>query len=84
MSNAASEYDLNKLYGGIVAALLGTVAAFAAIFPRLGSYSLSVVLFIIISVSYGAMMLGSSYVEEEQHFWFWAATGWILVLFVKE
>lgn len=28
-------------------------------------------------------MFASSYVEEEQHFWYWAATGWLALLAIK-
>lgn len=36
-----------------------------------------------ISLLYGIMMFASSYVEEEQHFWYWATTAWLMLLWVK-
>lgn len=36
-----------------------------------------------ISLLYGFMMFASSYVEEEHHFWYWATTAWLTLLWVK-
>lgn len=36
-----------------------------------------------ISLLYGIMMFASSYVEEEQHFWYWATTAWLMLLWLK-
>lgn len=37
-----------------------------------------------ITLAYGMMMFASSYVEEEQHFWYWATTAWLMLLWVKK
>jgi hypothetical protein len=30
------------------------------------------------------MMFASSFVEEEQHFWYWSASGWLAYLYFAE
>lgn len=39
---------------------------------------------VLISSTYGGMMFASSYVEEEQHFWYLLASSWGVYLFIKE
>jgi ethanolaminephosphotransferase len=80
MSSAASNYDLTRL-------LLGTGIAFASvILAALASPNGSLLLntdgafALLLTALYGVMMFASSYVEEEQHFWYWIAGGWIVYL----
>ena len=35
------------------------------------------------TTAYGIMMFASSYVEEEQHFWYWIASAWIAWQYLK-
>jgi hypothetical protein len=83
MSSTASNYDMPKLLIGqsiaSLAALLGVIAAFPTLSDSLKSSSP----FICIILLYGIMMFASSYVEEEQHFWYWAATAWLVLLSIK-
>jgi len=37
----------------------------------------------IITTAYMITMFASSYVEEEQQFWYWIMAGWMIVLFLK-
>lgn len=39
--------------------------------------------FAIVTIAYGVMMFASSYVEEEQQFWYWACSGWLMLLAIK-
>lgn len=39
--------------------------------------------FLLTCVLYGVMMFASSYVEEEQQFWYWATSAWMVVLMTK-
>jgi len=84
MSSAASSYDLGRLGAGVliagVAALFAVAASFQAIFAS-GNTGLA---FVAVTLSYGAMVFASSYVEEEQHFWYWMASGWLALLYFKE
>ncbi len=83
MSGTASNYNLWRLYAGIgFASLAGTTAL---------SLSARVVLdagftglwMTSIAIFYGIMMFASSYVEEEQQFWYWATSSWLGWLIVK-
>ena len=84
MSSTASNYDVGRLHVGVILAGLATVACLttastALLEPRSsGLWTSSVI------ILYGAMMFASSYVEEEQHFWYWASSGWLAWLFFKQ
>ena len=83
MSSTASNYDVTKLATGqavaAIALFFASLAAGPTIFNALRTSSL----FIGISLLYGIMMFASSYVEEEQHFWYWATTAWLMLLWIK-
>lgn len=84
MSSTASNYDIGRLHVGIVLAALAMVACLAiASTALLGSRSSGLWTSSVI-ILYGAMMFASSYVEEEQHFWYWASSGWLAWLFLKQ
>jgi ethanolaminephosphotransferase len=83
MSSTASNYDMTKLVTGQAAATLATAFAVAAASPTIMKSLISFAPFCLVTLAYGAMMFASSYVEEEQHFWSWAASGWLLVLSLK-
>ncbi|MCJ1385910.1 major facilitator super transporter protein, partial [Xylographa soralifera] len=81
MSSTASNYDILKLQLGIVTAAVTAccaVAAVAALDPRGWSFWTCVLV-----LNYGGMMFASSYVEEEQYFWYWTASGWLVILYLK-
>ncbi|KAL9122979.1 MAG: hypothetical protein Q9187_000463 [Circinaria calcarea] len=83
MSVAASSYDIATLQAGIVIAALATFVAIAmcATSTERASSTSSVFLFSVLA--YGATMFASSYVEEEQHFWYWMTSGWLAWLGLK-
>ena len=68
---------MTKLVGGQVLSVIATILALTAAAPILLSSLPSAAVFIAITLAYGGMMFASSYVEEEQHFWYWASTGWL-------
>lgn len=83
MSSTASNYDVKKLFMGAGFAALALVSATFAASPTIFT-SLKVCYPIIaIGLLYGIMMFASSYVEEEQHFWYWATTGWLALLWIR-
>ena len=84
MSSAASNYDVSRLQWGICLAAASAVAACAALVFVTRDSIVAWIIFITICLSYGGMMFASSYVEEEQHFWYWTASGWLAFLIVKE
>lgn len=77
MSGAASNYDLPRMIIGIA---LSGVALLLTAFQISGTASLAnqdTAVFGLLIVLYGVMMFASSYVEEEQHFWYWTTAGWV-------
>ena len=83
MSSTAANYDLNKLYLGLLITGVAILLAFPTTY-KLMSESKYPGLFLVFSIlSYGGMMFASSYVEEEQQFWYWIFTGWTFYLHVK-
>jgi hypothetical protein len=77
MSSTASNYDVPRLFSGIA------IASASIVSTILAAWNLSVfqrrdcVCYFLILILYGIMMFASSYVEEEQHFWYWVTGGWI-------
>jgi ethanolaminephosphotransferase len=83
MSSTASNYDVTKLVTGQALAAVALFSALIAVVPTFTT-SLTIVSPILgISLLYGIMMFASSYVEEEQHFWYWSTTAWLMLLWVK-
>ena len=80
MSSMASNYDVPKLVlgqGFAVSSLICSVLCLV----RLGTHNTgNTSPFVLLTMAYGAMMFASSYVEEEQHFWYWSSTLWIAYL----
>jgi ethanolamine phosphate transferase 2 subunit G len=83
MSSTASNYDIPKLILGLSVTFLATLLAFIAALPTLKLSLKTSSPFLLTSLLYGIMMFASSYVEEEQHFWYWAATAWLALLSIK-
>lgn len=81
MSNAASSYNIPWMVAGIaLSAVALTVSMWT--FPALWPPSLGSFFFMATCLLYGLMMFASSYVEEEQHLWYWLAPAWMLLLAV--
>ncbi|TVY20155.1 GPI ethanolamine phosphate transferase 2 [Lachnellula arida] len=83
MSSTASNYDVSKLVIGQAVAAAGLFFASIAAGPAVLNSLRSSSPFIGVSLSYGIMMFASSYVEEEQHFWYWTTTAWLMLLWIK-
>jgi ethanolaminephosphotransferase len=80
MSSTASNYDMTRLVAGIgISGLAFVSACISALLNQSTANVDSFVLFIATAL-YGVMMFASSYVEEEQHFWYWIAGGWFAYL----
>ncbi|KAF2008846.1 GPI ethanolamine phosphate transferase 2 [Aaosphaeria arxii CBS 175.79] len=82
MSTTASNYDVSKL-------VLGTSIAFAAFslaffsLNRTRPFSFTGIFFTLTLLLYGVLMFASSYVEEEQNFWYWMTSAWFFYLFMQ-
>jgi len=83
MSSTASNYDLFKLVAGQIVAMLALLLAAAAGWQTTTGPVRGVSCFLGITLLYGVMTFASSYVEEEQNFWYWTSTGWLLLLWIK-
>jgi ethanolaminephosphotransferase len=79
LSGTASSYNIPRMVAGI--ALSITILSLALVsFHSLRPISVPGISLTVISVMYGIMMFASSYVEEEQHFWYWLTPAWIVIL----
>ena len=82
MSSTASSYDIPRMGTGMAIAVLALVLATISL-SNLWPPSFAGTFFALTSLLYGVMMFASSYVEEEQHFWYWLTPAWVLFLVVK-
>ncbi|MCJ1307009.1 major facilitator super transporter protein [Agyrium rufum] len=83
MSSAASDYDVSKLYWGILLSAVAFILSLIAAVPHLRNDLTSLSFFSSTVVAYAVMMFASSYVEEEQQFWYWIMSGWLGILALK-
>lgn len=83
MSNTASNYDITRLYLGSFIASIAVLFSLSAVYRPILKSGYPGVFLVIGVMSYSGMMFASSYVEEEQQFWYWILTGWTFYLHVK-
>lgn len=79
MSGMASNYDMARLILGQLTALLAVIFSIGAATKTISSLTP----LLLISVAYSIMMFASSYVEEEQHFWYLATSTWFSYLVLR-
>lgn len=82
LSGTASSYNIPRMVIGMVLSaviILLTLLSFPTIWPPTTAGTF----FAFTSVLYGIMMFASSYVEEEQQFWYWITPAWIFLLGVS-
>ncbi|KAK6063877.1 GPI ethanolamine phosphate transferase 2 [Seiridium cupressi] len=80
MSSMASNYDTTRLTIGVIVALVSIFLSLVASALLVKGNVGALFGFAMITLLYGIMMFASSYVEEEQHFWYWSTTAWIVYL----
>lgn len=73
----ASNYNMSKLMLGQILSVVATSMVVFTVYQNAENISTSAVPFALITIAYGMMMFASSYVEEEQHFWYYTATAWL-------
>ena len=83
MSDTASSYDIPRMVLGIGLTGIALVLALLS-FPSLSPPSTAGIFFTLTVGLYAAMMFASSYVEEEQRFWYWVTPVWITALAVTK
>ncbi|KAK2594433.1 major facilitator super transporter protein [Conoideocrella luteorostrata] len=80
ISNMASNYDHSKLVLGQGLATVAVICGIVGILQFRHHNQDNLLPLSSISMLYGGMMFASSYVEEEQHFWYWSSTLWLAYL----
>jgi ethanolaminephosphotransferase len=83
MSSTASNYKISRLYLGSLAVGIAALISLGAVYESLRTSGCSGVFLMAAVVGNGSMMFASSYVEEEQQFWYWIITGWTIYLYMK-
>lgn len=82
MSQASSNYKDKEMLIGLGLATASTLVSGFATWSLLQSVKTIRFLVILMTSLYAVTMFGSSLVEEEHHFWYWGATGWIAWLYI--
>lgn len=79
LSSTASSYDVPRMAAGVLLASASLILAVFA-FPTFWPPSLAGGALTLTTLLYGVMMFATSYVEEEQHFWYWITPAWLAIL----
>ncbi|KEF61116.1 uncharacterized protein A1O9_02681 [Exophiala aquamarina CBS 119918] len=83
LSGTASNYDLISMYVGLGLAAAGFLCCLPPFVRGAFEAGADGLFLIFVMVSYAVTMFASSYVEEEQQFWYWVLGGWLIVLYLK-
>ena len=83
MSSMASNYDMPRLIAGQAFAAVAVVCASSGSHLVSNQNFRTFLPFGLVAIAYGVMMFASSYVEEEQHFWYWATSAWLALIGLK-
>jgi ethanolamine phosphate transferase 2 subunit G len=77
MSGAASNYDIPRMMLGIAVQAVSFGLSLSYMLSVADVNTLDLASSLVLVASYGGMMFASSYVEEEQHFWYWIGAAWL-------
>ncbi|RMJ23192.1 hypothetical protein PHISP_05933 [Aspergillus sp. HF37] len=83
MSSTSSNYDVTRLNLGLYIGGFAVLITLSATYKLISRFRHAGAFLILNILGYGAMMFASSYVEEEQQFWYWIITGWTFYLHVR-
>lgn len=79
LSGTASSYNIPRMVIGMILSAIIIMLTLSS-FPTLWPPTTASTFFTFTSILYGVMMFASSYVEEEQQFWYWITPAWIFLL----
>lgn len=83
MSSTASNYDVFRLGLGLLITGGAAILASPTVYYECTRSAYTGAFLAFMVVGYAAMMFASSYVEEEQQFWYWIGSGWIFYLHIR-
>ena len=84
MSGAASNYNIARMNCGIAVAIISAFLTLRTVVEQSVQAKAVGLWIITITITYCLMMFASSYVEEEQHFWYWTSSAWLGWLLIKQ
>lgn len=83
MSRTASNYDLSRLSLGLLITVSAGLLVLPTTIKECTRQSPAGIFLALMVITYTTMMFASSYVEEEQQFWYWICSGWVFYLYMK-
>ena len=83
LSSTASNYDRTKLLTGMSLAILAAMLSSVSVHYLAHFRLIDIFVFDLVKMSYGITMFASSYVEEEQQFWYWTISGYLAFLYAR-
>ncbi|KAJ5570357.1 GPI ethanolamine phosphate transferase 2 [Penicillium hispanicum] len=83
MSSTASNYNVLKLCLGLFTTGTAAILVMPAVYQECARTAQTGFFLAFMVIGYGTMMFASSYVEEEQQFWYWICAGWSFYLHMR-
>ena len=84
MTSAATNYEVNKMATGLFLAIIATSLAIFLSWGAVLKHRPSNITLVVTWSLHGVMMFASSYVEEEQQFWYWMTSAWLFYIHIKQ
>lgn len=83
MSSTSGNYDVTRLNLGLCVSGLAVLISLPGTYKLVSRFRHAGAFLMFSVLAYGGMMFASSYVEEEQQFWYWVFTGWVFYLHTR-